>query len=266
MPTDLRSIAHDSLSLREPPYLKHYTDGRFREWNGVTFVGSHMPGPGFNFAAVLRPDAPTLDQLLPLAQDFFEIAKDGWGVLVEGDAGHPMEAELRGRGWNVDEDEPAFVMPDIAAALPSIRAAEGLGFRPVTTPADIAAYSAVTAAAFHAPPEFADMMVPSLDYALDPDIALFVGSVNGEDVTAIGFSRTGNTAVIAGTATLEEHRGKGYGAAGIRAALEEALRRGCASAALRSGPLSVPLYERCGFHFVCRHRTYRFPGVSSVGA
>jgi GNAT superfamily N-acetyltransferase len=255
------AVAHDSLCLREPPYLKHFKDGRFSEWDGVVLVGSNLPGPGFNFAAVLRPDAPTLDQLLPVAQDFFEIAKDGWGVLVEGDAGQPMEAELRERGWNVDEDEPAFVMPDIAAALPAIRHVKGLTFRRVATLADIAAYSKVTAAAFHAPPEFADAMVPSPAYALDPDIALFVGNANGEDVTAISFSRSDDTAVIAGTATLEEHRGKGYGAAGIRAALEEAVRRGCVSASLRSGPLSVPLYERCGFQFVCRHRTYRIPGA-----
>lgn len=255
------AVAHDSLSLREPPYLKHFPDGRFREWDGVALTGSHMPGPGFNFAAVLRPDGPTLDQLLPVAHEFFAITKDGWGVLVEGDAGHPMEAELRERGWAVAEDEPAFVMPDIAAALPAIRTVEGLTFRLAATPADIAAYSAVTAAAFHAPPEFADMMAPSLAYALDPDIASFVGRVNGQDVTAIGFSRVGGTAVIAGTATLDEHRGKGYGAAGIRGALEEALRRGCVSASLRSGPLSVPLYERCGFRFVCRHRTYAFPGA-----
>src|SRR5437868_5059624 len=126
------AIANDSLSLREPPYLKHFKDGRFHEWNGVALTGSHMPGPGFNFAAV-----------------------------------------------------------------------------PV----------AVTMAAFHAPPEFAEMMAPSLAYALDPDLALFVGNVNGEDVTAISYSRVGDTAVIAGTATLDEHRGKGYGAAGIRASL-----------------------------------------------
>jgi GNAT superfamily N-acetyltransferase len=255
------AVAHDSLSLREPPYLKHYADGRFREWDGVALVGNSLPGPGFNFAAVLRPNAPTLDQLRPVALEFFGVAKDGWGILVEADAGHPMEAELRDRGWAVAEDEPAFVLPDIAAALPAIRPVEGLTFRPVATYADIAAYTAITMAAFRAPPEFADAMFPSLDYARDPAIASLVGTVNGEDVTAINSSRVGDTAVVAGTATLDDHRGKGYGAAGIRAALEDALRRGCVSASLRSGPQSVPLYERCGFQFVCRHRTYAFPGT-----
>ena len=220
------AVAHDSLSLTEAPYLKHYKDGRFREWRGVALTGSQMPGPGFNFAAVLRPDTPPLDELLPVAQEFFAVAKDGWGVLVEGDAGHPMEDELRRRGWKIDEDEPAFVMPDVAAALSAIPPAAGLTFRPAATQADCDAYVAITMAAFRAPPEFAALMVPSLAFALDPDQALFVGSVGGTDVSASGYSRRGANAVVWGVATLDEHRGKGYGAAAVRVALEHALARG----------------------------------------
>src|SRR5436305_9051614 len=106
---DLRRIAHDSLSLTEAPYLKHYRRGRFKSWNGVGLTGSSLPGPGFNFAAVLLPGAPTLDELLPVAREFFADCEQGWGMLVEADAGHPMEAELIARGWPINEDEPAYV-------------------------------------------------------------------------------------------------------------------------------------------------------------
>ena len=58
-----------------------------------------------------------------------------------------------------------------------------------------------------------------------------------------------------------DDRGKGYGAAVVQAALEHAARNGCTSASLRSGPKSVPLYERLGFQYVCQHRTYAFPGA-----
>ena len=34
-------------------------------------MASDLPGPGFNFAAVLQPDVPSLDELLPVARDFF---------------------------------------------------------------------------------------------------------------------------------------------------------------------------------------------------
>lgn len=255
---DLRRIAHDSLSLTEPPYLKHYRRGRFRSWNGVGFTGSVLPGPGFNFAAVLERPAPTLDELLPVARDFFSDCDKGWGVLVEGDAGHPMEDELRARGWKIDEDEPAFVMPDITAGInPAAR--PDLAIRRAVTTDDEACFNQVVANGFVAPPEFADVFVPTIPYVGDPDIAVFIGTCDGTDVSAVGYSRSGSTAVVWGTATLEPYRGRGFGAALIRTALTHAAANGCTSASLRSGPLSVPLYERVGFRYVCRHRTYAAP-------
>ena len=62
-----------------------------------------------------------------------------------------------------------------------------------------------------------------------------------------------------GVATFEDHRGRGYGSAVSRAALVHAAGHGCANAALRSGPKSVPVYERLGFRYVCQHRTYAAP-------
>ncbi|MDY3558901.1 GNAT family N-acetyltransferase [Gemmata sp. JC673] len=258
MTPDLKETAHAALCLTEAPYLKHYKRGRFRVWEGVAFTASEMPGAGFNFAAVLRPVAPSLNELLPVARDFFADSAAGWGVLVEGGAGHPMEAELRARGWAVDEDEPAYVLPalDSIGTHPvppdlTIRRAEGQGG------AD--SYKALTAAAFQAPPEFADLMVPSVNFMFDPDIAIFIGSAGGIDVAAAAYSRAGSTAVLWGVATLEPYRGRGYGAAVSRAALAHAASQGCDNAALRSGPKSRPLYERIGFKYVCQHRTYAAP-------
>src|SRR5262245_12372925 len=118
-PAERLAIANAALCLLEPPYLKHYRNGRFRTWNGVALVGMDLPGPGFNFAAVLRPDAPSLDELLPVAREFFADCKSNWGVLVKGDAGHPMESELRACGWAMDEDEPAYVLDDLRAVTPT---------------------------------------------------------------------------------------------------------------------------------------------------
>jgi GNAT superfamily N-acetyltransferase len=255
-PSD-RELAHATLCLLEPAYLKHYRAGRFREWNGVSFVTSELPGPGFNFAAVLSDNAPSLDELLPVAREFFAGAEQGWGVLVEGDAGHPMEDELRARGWTTDEDEPAYVLRDLAATAP--RDIPGLSIRNAQTEADANAYKALTATAFQAPPEIADLIVPSVGLVLDPEIEIFIGSVGGVDVCAAGYSLTGGTAVLWGVATLEPHRGRGYGDAVSRAALRHAVGRGCTTASLRSGPKSIPVYERIGFRYACQHRTYAAP-------
>ena len=144
--SERQSIAHAALCLLEPPYLKHYRNGRFKSWKGVSLVASDLPGPGFNFAAVLQPDVPSLDELLPVARDFFTGSQQGWGVLVEGDAGHAMEAELREREWAVAEDEPAFVLDDPAACI--VRDIPGLAIRA----GDVAAYHRVTGEAFQRRP------------------------------------------------------------------------------------------------------------------
>ncbi len=249
-----RELAHAALCLLEPPYLKYFAQGRFREWRGVSLVGSELPGPGFCFAAVLNDNAPSLDELLPVAREFFAEAKEGWGILVEGDAGHPMEAELRAREWAVAEDEPAYVLRDLAAV--AARPGTELKVRFAQAQSDAEAYKAVTAAAFNAPPEMTDMFIPSLSYVRDPDIGLFIGAVDGVDVTAAGYSRIGDTAALWGVATLEAYRGRGYGDAVSREALRHAAGRGCTTAVLRSGPKSIPVYERIGFRYVCQHRTY----------
>lgn len=253
---DLRPIAHAALCQTEPPYLRHYQRARYKLWDGVALHASELPGPGFNFAAVLHPDAPPLDKLLPVARDFFADCKDGWGVLVEGGAGHPMEAELLARGWAVAEDEPAYVLPEIVPV--SGASSPSLAIRIARTEADRAAYLHVTGSAFGASPDFADLFSPPSLFH-DPGVGFLLGSVGGEDVAAVMLAVVGPTAIIAGTATLEPHRGHGYGADMVRAALAEAAARGCTSAALRSGPLSRPLYERLGFRYVCRHRTYAPP-------
>lgn len=255
----LRQVAHDALSLTEPPYLKHYPRARFATHRGVTFTTSALPGPGFNFASVLRPDTPPLDEIVPFALDFFAHCERGWGVLVEGDAGHPVEAELLARGWRVDEDEPAFVLEPLTPAIRK-EPPPGVGVRQASGPAGSVAYHDMVGRAFGASPEMMKSMQPLPTFAADPDIALFVGSVGGTDVSGAGYSRSGGTAVLWGVATLEEHRGRGYGESVSRAALAHAADRGCTNAALRSGPKSVPLYERIGFRYVCRHRTYAYPG------
>ena len=123
----------------------------------------------------------------------------------------------------------------------------------------MAAYHRVTGEAFQALPELADLLTPAPGFASDPDIAVLTGSVDGIDVTAAGYSRSGDTAVLWGVATLEAHRGQGYGSAVSRAAIAHAVERGCTTAALRSGPKSIPVYERLGFRYVCQHRTYAAP-------
>jgi GNAT superfamily N-acetyltransferase len=253
---DLIPIAHRSLSLTESAFLKHYKRGRFKFENGIAFTGSELPGPGFNFAACVGP-CPPLAEVERMGRAYFADATAGWGILVEGGAGHPLEAELIAAGWAVAEDEPAFVRPDLI--IDSITKNPPHHIRPVLTEADRSTFQHLCTVAFGAPPELADLIMPSLAFALDPKMGWFLADLNGESVACGGYYRTEQTAVICCLATLPKHRGQGLGAAVTNHCLAHAAERGCVNASLRSGPLSVPLYERCGFRYACQHRTYACP-------
>lgn len=261
MPADPAATARAALCLSESPYLKYYRRSRFRHWNGITLRTSELPGPGFNFAAAVGP-CPPLDEILPVAREFFAGCDRGWGVLVEGDTGHPVEADLRARGWAVAEDEPAYVLSNLAAVPDADPGA--VVVRQVRSEPDRRAFQEICTAAYGSPPELADMIMPSLAFVLDPDMYWVLAEADGTAVAAGGYSRAGTTAVVGGLATLPDHRGRGIGAAVMRALLAHARAAGCTAAVLRSGSQSVPLYERLGFRYVGQHRTYAAPEVQST--
>jgi GNAT superfamily N-acetyltransferase len=155
----------------------------------------------------------------------------------------------------IAEDEPAFVIVHLTAGINPAAHPE-LSIRRILTEADLRTFGDVACRAYGSPPEYADMMMPSLGYATDPLMYWTIGECDGEPVTVSGYYRSGGTAVVSCMATLESHRGRGFGAAMADHILAHALEQGCTSASLRSGPLSIPLYERLGFKYVCQHRTY----------
>jgi GNAT superfamily N-acetyltransferase len=252
----LRRLAHDALALNPPPLFRYKRDAGFVVREGVPFIRQDLPGPGFNWAAVV--DAPvTLAGVRRFGDTFFAGRDGGWGVLVEADAGHPVEAEVRAAGWAVAEEEPAFVMPALpppagpVAGLEVRRAADGAGLRTFTETAGTA---------FGTPRELLELMMPPEAAAVDPDLAYLVGFCDGRPVATAMMYRVGPTACVAGVATLPEYRGRGFGTTVTAAAVAAGAAVGCTSAALRSGPMSIGLYRRMGFLPACVHRTYAVPG------
>ncbi len=258
-PADLRMIAHRGLALRPSPLLRHQKAARFAVREGVALTDWAMPAPGFKKAAVLGP-APPLARVRELAAEFF--GGSDYGILVEADAGHPVEAELRAAGWTVAEDEPALVLPTLPE-LPALPA--GLTVRRVTDAASRRDALDVMAAGFGAPtadlgePLSAEAMEsfgPSLACALDPDVAVLVGYAGGRPVSAALMHRIDEVAVIAGVATVPDCRRRGFARALTWAAVRAGAERGCACAALNALGASYPLYLGMGFRHVCNHRTY----------
>jgi GNAT superfamily N-acetyltransferase len=259
---DLRMIAHRGLYLRPSPLLRHQPKARFAVREGVALTDYGLSAPGFKKAAALGP-APPLARVRETAAEFF--GGSDYGVTVEADAGHPVEAELHAAGWTVAEDEPALVLP----TLPELPAPPpGLTIRRVTGAASRRDALDVMAAGFGAPtadlgePLSAEAMEsfgPSLACALDPDVAVLVGHAGGRPVSAAVLHRVEEIACITGVATVPDCRRRGFARALTWAAVGAGGERGCTCAALNALGASYPLYLGMGFRHVCNHRTYAPP-------
>lgn len=253
--TALNRIAHEALALNPPPQYRYKRDADFVVRDGVPFFRQGLPGPGFNWAAVIGTPA-TLDQVRRFGDSYFAGRSDGWGVLVEADAGHPIEAEIRNRGWAVAEEEPAYVMP----ALPEPAGPHpDLEIRQARDMAGLRAFNETAGTAFGTPPDLVEKMMPPEASAVDPDIAYFVGYCDSRPAAAAMMYRVGPTACIAGVAVLPEYRRRGFGTAVTDAAVAAGAAAGCTSAALRAGPMAIGLYLRMGFLPACVHKTYTVP-------
>jgi GNAT superfamily N-acetyltransferase len=252
---ELRRIAHEALALNASPMFRYQRDCNFVLRDDVAYSRQALPGPGFNWAAAVgRPVA--LNQIRRFGDSFFAGCAGGWGVLVEADAGHPVEAEIRNRGWAVAEEEPAFVLPEMP--LPNGQSA-ALDIRRVNDAAGLRTFTESACTAFGTPVELLDQMMPPEASAVDPDIAYFVGWSNDQPVATAMMHKVGSTGCIAGVSVLAEFRRRGFGKAITAAAIAAAAAAGCRSAALRSGPMAVDLYRQLGFQLACVHKTYTVP-------
>jgi predicted GNAT family acetyltransferase len=253
--SQLRTIAHDTLCLNPSPLLQHQHGGLFVREGNLACTRSSAPGPSFNFVAALIPPLPSLDRILPLAESVFGKDRTAYGILVEGERAEPLESELKRNGYTIFEDEPAFVRPSLDdLTMPG----HPLNIRQVKTLDDFNVSCDLVSSIFQSPRQLMEDLFP-VSQLSHPDIVSFLGLLGSRPVSSVTFLKTGSVAHVAGTATLESERGKGFGAALVLHALKHAREMGCTSAALRSGPLSIPLYKRLGFQYVCQHRTYAIP-------
>jgi len=259
-PDELRPLAHRAMSLAPSPFLRHQKRGRHLARDGVAFTAQDYDGPSFNYAAVLGP-SPPLDRIVQIGTEFFGKAPGPWGVLVEADAGHPVEAELRGRSWVIIEDEPALVLPAIPPPVPL---PPGLEVYRVADEAGRSEMYATLAAGFEMPPGADEAFSLPLAAGLDPAVGWFVGRHEGRGVAGALLACVEGIATVHGVATVPAYRRRGFGRAVTWAAVQEGAARGCTTAALRALGVSFDMYRGMGFVHVCNHRTYAPPAAAAA--
>jgi len=238
------------VSILRPSPLEKHRAGRARRGvdGDICLVAGGQPGPDFNYAVVLGPEPP--ERVFALASAFFADT-GGYAVVVEAGAASETEAALQAGGWKLDEEEPALVLPALPASLPA--GPDELEIRRVTDEAVFEDFFTVSRTRHR--------FVPSLAAAMDPDVALLVGYVEGRPVATSRLTCLGDLAEITGVVTLPEARRRGFGTAMTWAVIAEAARRGCAAITLTATELGYPVYVRMGFLPVCTLRTYLPPGT-----
>ena len=258
---EMIAVAHMGLLIGPSPLLRHNPAGRRGYADGVVLTCWGPVGPALNKVAVVG-SAPPLARILGLAEAFFGPDAGGFGIVVEADAGHPVEGELRSAGWTVFEDEAALVFPVIPASPPGLA---GLVVKRVRDDAGRRDLLRVLAAGFGEPtaeggtelsPEAFDSFAPSVACANDPDVALLVGYIDGMPAASAFMFAVGPIAGITGVATVPAFRRRGLGTALTWAALRAGADRGCTMATLAALGASYDLYRKMGFIHVCNHRAY----------
>jgi hypothetical protein len=146
---------------------------------------------------------------------------------------------------------PGMAMHPMPAAG-SVPPRAGLDIRRVVDGAGIADHIRAAAGGFAMPPAWIEAIVTE-PLARHPDVAMYVGYVDGEPVTSGLGIRTGQTIGVYNIATVEAARGRGYGAAMTMRIVDDGGVAGCTVAALQASEMGLPIYERLGFRTIVEY-------------
>jgi GNAT superfamily N-acetyltransferase len=136
-----------------------------------------------------------------------------------------------------------------SAAMPPQKPPAGLEIEEVRTHEQLVAFRETAFRGFGHPVAAARLFLNERLLAL-PNARLYAGLAGGSVVATSILFTTGDVAGIYWVATLEEARGRGYGAALTWAAVAGGQQAGCRIASLQASALGRPVYARMGFAHV----------------
>jgi ribosomal protein S18 acetylase RimI-like enzyme len=238
---DPRALIRIPVTTPPPMQRYHARQPRVEAHDGFTLLDLGGPAPAVNFLTIYSEADP--DQIVEHARAFFGNA--GFAIGIEVDTAPAFEARLKEHGWRIDEEEPSMLLRPIPDIPP---APDGLDIRHVSTEADLDDFIRIT--------KTGRRWIPSLAAARDPNVALFVGYVDGVPVATSRINVMGEIGDINGVETLPAYRRRGIGTALTWASVAAGKERGCTAITLSASPLGYPVYLKMGFQPVCVYRTY----------
>jgi ribosomal protein S18 acetylase RimI-like enzyme len=219
----------------------------------LTLTSCGMACDTFNAACRARLAPETAERRIREAIAWFAGLPFSWWV-GPGDAPADLGRLLEAAGLTAVETEQAMAMSlegldergsdSVRGQAPPLRIVR------VGSRGELADYARVEAASW-TPPDadvlrFYENAAPVL-LAPGSPLRFYVGYSGGEAVAAAELTVAGGVAGLYGIATLEAHRGRGYGSAMTRAPLHDARAEGISIAVLQASVAGAGIYERIGF-------------------
>jgi GNAT superfamily N-acetyltransferase len=147
----------------------------------------------------------------------------------------------------------------ILSPLPHLpEAAAGLEIRSVESDSALEEFQVTAEAGFGMPLSLPQHLA-SARFRDHPAVDMFLGYAGERPVSTSCLIRTGPVAGVYWVSTLEEFRGRGFGAAISAHALRVGRSYGCDMATLQASPMGRPVYERMGFEVTDDYRNYAVP-------
>jgi GNAT superfamily N-acetyltransferase len=227
-------------------FVRYCDTGEYRESKDAAIVCCGLPTESLNFA-FLRAPYRDLERTAADVRAYFARRQLAFQLMFREEPPSPAIRQLEAEGWRRKPDPT----PGMTLALPaSPRAAvPGLEIQPVRTSEQMVAFRETAFRGFGFPVAAARLFLDERMLDL-PQVRLYSGLVDGAVVSTSILVATGSIAGIYFVATLEQHRGLGYGEALTWAAIEGGREFGCRLASLQASKLGRPVYARMGFAHV----------------
>lgn len=218
--------------------------GEYLERCDVAISSCGLPVEELNWG-YLKPPYEDLGSTASAVRSYFEKTRLPYRLAFR--AGDVDPAPLESLGWRLTS-EPT---PGMTCALPASAPAAppSLAVREVCAADELVGFREAAFRGFGFPVAAAHIFLGERLLGL-PHVRLFAGSVGDAVVSTSLLVATGPVAGIYFVATLEEHRGRGYGEALTWTAMAAGREHGCVVASLQASDLGRPVYERMGFEHV----------------
>jgi GNAT superfamily N-acetyltransferase len=228
--------------------------GEYLERGLVAIACCGLPVEELNWG-FLKPPYDDVEATADAVRAYFAERKLPFRVSFRGADRERCVPALEAAGWRRKGD-PA---PGMTLALPAAPTPTplGLAIEEVRTAEQLVAFREAAFRGFGYPVAAARLFLGERLLAL-PNVHLYAGLSGGAVVATSVLITTGDVAGIYWVATLEDHRGRGYGAALTWAAAVGGEQRGCRIASLQASKQGRPVYARMGFAHVLDYE-HRLP-------